>query len=215
MKPSKASGDSDPKKIADLNTKRQRTDKYYNSEIAGLQAKIKYQEGNSIRYNLTYLFFLLSSGILYSILIALIANIYAASVKPVYEMWSSNFIVEKVNEARSKNSYQPWVGILLIGLLALGSGGFGSKSINGIKMMLMSKEISDTTFTGDADDLEAREQSILDSVAAMEEAANQAAADAIAAEENRVRIEDSIAAALINAQQSSEDVMNAENGIGE
>jgi hypothetical protein len=48
----------------------------------------------------------------------------------------------------------------------------------------------------------------------VEEASNQAAA-AIAAEENRVRIEDSIAAALINSQQSSEDFMNAENGIGE
>ena len=79
----------------------------------------------------------------------------------------------------------------------------------------MSKETSDTTFTGDADDLVAREQAISDSIAAMEEAANQAAADAIAAEENRVRIEDSIAAALINAQQSSEDFMNAESGIGE
>ncbi len=206
---SKASGDSDPKKIADLNTKRQRTDKYYNSEIAGLQAKIKYQEGNSIRYNLTYLFFLLSSGILYSILIALVANIYAASVKPVYEMWSSNFIIEKVNEARSKNSYQPWVGILLIGLLALGSGGFGSKSINGIKMMLMSKETSDTTFTGDADDLEAREQAISDSIASAEEASNQAAA-AIAAEENRVRIEDSIAAASSYQMNGEPYAVNSE-----
>ena len=78
----------------------------------------------------------------------------------------------------------------------------------------MSKETSDTTFTGDADDLEAREQAISDSIASVEEASNQAAA-AIAAEENRVRIEDSIAAALINSQQSSEDFMNAENGIGE
>ena len=207
---SKASGDSDPKKIADLNTKRQRTDKYYNSEIAGLQAKIKYQEGNSIRYNLTYLFFLLSSGILYSILIALIANIYAASVKPVYEMWSSNFIIEKVNEARSKNMYQPWVGILLIGLLALGSGGFGSKSINGIKMMLMSKEISDTTFTGDADDLEAREQAISDSIASAEEAANQAAADAEAAAAQEMRRSDSIAAAASYQMNGEPYTVNSE-----
>ena len=74
----------------------------------------------------------------------------------------------------------------------------------------MSKEISDTTFTGEEDALEAREQAISDSIASVEEAANQAAADAIAAEENRVRIEDSIAAASSYQMNGEPYTVNSE-----
>ena len=109
------------KTIADLKIKRERTDKFMTAHISGIEATISYQEGNSLRYNLTYLLFLLAGGILSSLLIALVANIYAASVKPVYAMWTSSFLVEKVKEARSKNPYQPWVGLMLIGLLLCAS----------------------------------------------------------------------------------------------
>lgn len=117
-----AMGDQDKAKtIADLKNKRERADKFTSAHISGIEATISYQEGNSLRYNLTYLLFLLAGGILSSLLIALVANIYAASVKPVYAMWTSSFLVEKVKEARSKNPYQPWVGLMLIGLLLCAS----------------------------------------------------------------------------------------------
>jgi len=117
-----AMGDQDKAKtIADLKNERERADKATSAHISGIEATISYQEGNSLRYNLTYLLFLLAGGILSSLLIALVANIYAASVKPVYAMWTSSFLVEKVKEARSKNPYQPWVGLMLIGLLLCAS----------------------------------------------------------------------------------------------
>jgi septal ring factor EnvC (AmiA/AmiB activator) len=75
-------------------------------------------------------------------------------------------------------------------------------------MMLMSNETSDTTFTGEEDALEAREQAILDSIASAEEAANQAAADAEAAAAQEMRRSDSIAAAMLTEAASYQ--MNGE-----
>ena len=107
--------------IEKLKMKLDRTEQFIDAHILGLDSRIKYQEGDSLRYNLTYLFFLLGSGILSAVLIAFLANIYASSVKPVYEMWKSNFIADQVKEARSKNPLQPWIGIILIAFLFGGS----------------------------------------------------------------------------------------------
>jgi hypothetical protein len=115
----KANTNSD--ELSKLKIKRTRTDKYMSAHIAGVEAKINYQNGNSMRYNLTYFLFLLGGGILSAVLITFMANIYAASVKPVFEMWSSSFIVDQVKEARSKNPLQPWVGLILI-MLFFGAG---------------------------------------------------------------------------------------------
>jgi hypothetical protein len=107
--------------IEKLTMKLDRTEKFMAAHISGIDARINYQEGNSLRYNLTYLLFLLGGGILSAVLIAFLANIYASSVKPVYEMWKSSFIADQVKEARSKNPLQPWIGIILIAFLFGGS----------------------------------------------------------------------------------------------
>ena len=70
-----------------------------------------------MRYNLTYLFFLLGSGILIAVLLTFIINIYAFGVRKVYDMWTSSFIVDQVKEARSKHPLQPWIGLLIIVIL--------------------------------------------------------------------------------------------------
>ena len=107
--------------IEKLTMKLDRTEQFMAAYILGIDARIKYQEGNSLRYNLTYLLFLLGGGILSAVLIAFLANIYASSVKPVYEMWKSSFIADQVKEARSKNPLQPWIGTILIAFLFGGS----------------------------------------------------------------------------------------------
>ena len=107
--------------IKKLTMKLDRTEQFMAAHISGIDARINYQEGNSLRYNLTYLLFLLGGGILSAVLIAFLANIYASSVKPVYEMWKSSFIADQVKEARSKNPLQPWIGIILIAFLFGGS----------------------------------------------------------------------------------------------
>ena len=107
--------------IEKLKMKLDRTEQFMAAHILGIDARIKYQGGNSLRYNLTYLLFLLGGGILSAVLIAFLANIYASSVKPVYEMWKSSFIADQVKEARSKNPLQPWIGIILIAFLFGGS----------------------------------------------------------------------------------------------
>ena len=184
------------KKIADLKIKRERTDKFTSAHISGIEATISYQEGNSLRYNLMYLLFLLAGGILSSLLIAFVANIYAASVKPVYAMWTSSFLVEKVKEARSKNPYQPWVGLLLIGLPLCVSL---MSNIN-IGFSISAGDDSNTETT-----LNDSTEATADSIAAVEAAKMQAdadstaAADAAAAAEAAAaeyqRLADSIAAA--------------------
>jgi hypothetical protein len=107
--------------IEKLKMKLDRTEQFMAAHILGIDARIKYQGGNSLRYNLTYLLFLLGGGILSAVLIAFLANIYASSVKPVYEMWKSSFIADQIKEARSKNPLQPWIGIILIAFLFGGS----------------------------------------------------------------------------------------------
>ena len=106
-----------------------RKDKFMTAHIDGISAKIDYENGNSLRYNLTYLMFILGSGILSACLITFLANVYASSVKPVYEMWKSNFIVDQVKEARSKDPLQPWVGILIM-ILLFGGSLFSNANMN-------------------------------------------------------------------------------------
>ena len=189
------------KKIADLKIIRERIDKFTSAHISGIEATISYQEGNSFRYNLTYLLFLLAGGILSSLLIALVANIYAASVKPVYAMWTSSFLVEKVKEARSKNPYQPWVGLMLIGLLLCTS-------------LMSNIDISSSISAGDEDNTEttlndaAEAQRIADSLDAAV-MSNSDIGSSISGDERNTetnlegdaaeyqRIEDSIAATII------------------
>ena len=171
-------------RLSKLKMKLDRTEKYMSAYITAIEEKINYQQGNSLRYNLTYLLFLLAGGVL----IALIANIYAASVMPVYKLWKSSFLVEKVNEARNKNVYQPWVGLMLLGLLLFGFAGFGSKSLSGIIKVFKSSETVQVDTLGN-------------------ETLNQVSEDSMIAAENELNSraeEDAIAAAAAQAQAEAE-----------
>ena len=98
-----------------------------------MEESLKANESADLQYKVTYLLFLLAKGLLYSILLALIVNLYAYSVMPVYQMWQGSYLVSEVKEATAKNPHQPWVGLLIIGL-AIGSvmfmGDFKDKVLN-------------------------------------------------------------------------------------
>jgi hypothetical protein len=113
----KSEGENIDKMILNKKMERERTEKFMSAHILAINDKIDYQNGSALRYNLTYLFFLLGSGILIAVLLTFIINIYAFGVRKVYDMWTSSFIVDQVKEARSKHPLQPWIGLLIIVIL--------------------------------------------------------------------------------------------------
>jgi hypothetical protein len=116
-----------------LRTHRDRTEKLYNSLLNSADQEISYRESCGLKYGMTYLLFLLGKAILYSILLAFIVNLYGYSVVPVYSMHSSSYLAGEVQAANQKDPMQPWVGLLVAGLLAgayLMGGDFLSKFQN-------------------------------------------------------------------------------------
>ena len=120
--------------------------------------------------------------------------------KPVLDYFKekSSFLVEKVNEARNKNVYQPWVGLILLGLLLFGFAGFGSKSLSGIIKVFKSTATVQVDTLGNETLNQVSDDSM---VAAENELNTRAEEDAIAAaaqaqaEAEYQRMSDSIAAA--------------------
>jgi hypothetical protein len=145
-------GENIDKNILAKKMERERTEKFMNAYILAINDKIDYQNGSALRYNLTYLFFLLGSGILIAVLLTFIINIYAFGVRKVYDMWRSSFIVDQVKEARSKHPLQPWIGLLIIAIL------FSSSIIKYIPSMSNfvsgenNKELVDDATSDDDDD---------------------------------------------------------------
>ncbi len=116
-----------------IKKQKERFEKVSSSFISSMEESLKANESADLQYKVTYLLFLLAKGLLYSILLALIVNLYAYSVMPVYQMWQGSYLVSEVKEATAKNPHQPWVGLLIIGL-AIGSvmfmGDFKDKVLN-------------------------------------------------------------------------------------
>lgn len=124
----------DNESINKLKISKTRIEKYYNTEIAGIDEYIAQEETNKSWYSVTYFLILIGSGLLFSFLLSLFANIYAASVLPVYNMWESSFIVNQFKEAKAKNEYQPWVGLMLLNTLFIVMFAMGS-----VKLIIKNK----------------------------------------------------------------------------
>ncbi|MEJ6491099.1 MAG: hypothetical protein QNL60_01390 [Flavobacteriales bacterium] len=112
---------------------KERFEKVSTTFISSMEGSLKANESADFQYKATYLLFLLAKGLLYSILLALIVNLYAYSVMPVYQMWQGSYLISEVKEATAKNPHQPWVGLLIIGLAIGGMmfmGDIKSKMLN-------------------------------------------------------------------------------------
>ncbi len=93
-----------------------RYDKVSSAFIESKEEMLNANESADFQYKGTYLLFLLAKGLLYAVLLALIVNLYAFSVLPVYKIWEGSYLVSEVKAATAKNPLQPWVGLLIIGL---------------------------------------------------------------------------------------------------
>jgi hypothetical protein len=115
-----------------LKTKRERTEKLFNSLLLSADNEIAFRESCGLKYNMTYLLFLIGKAVLFSVLFALIVNLYGYSVLPVYSMHTSSYLASEVQSANQKDPMQPWVGLLIAALLA---GGFyaGGDMISKVK----------------------------------------------------------------------------------
>ena len=91
------------------------------SQIASAKSELNYRESSNMKYNITYLLFLLGKAVLFSVVLTLLVNTYAYSVKPIYDMHNSSYLVSEVKALNAKDRMQPWIGILLIVAL---SGGY-------------------------------------------------------------------------------------------
>ena len=118
LKVQKADTMATEESIQILTTQRARTEKLYNSLLSSADQEISYRESCGFKYSLTYLLFLLGKAALFAILLALIVNLYGYSVLPVYSMHSSSYLAGEVQSANQKDPLQPWVGLLIAGLLA-------------------------------------------------------------------------------------------------
>lgn len=110
--------------------KKDRTDKWMKAQISGAEDMLSYRESCATKYSLTYLAFLLGKAILFGVLFTLLINLYAYSVRPVYNMHKGSYLVAQVNEIKAKDRMQPWIGLVLIAMLAfavMNSGGVMSK----------------------------------------------------------------------------------------
>lgn len=136
---------------------KERFEKVSTTFISSMEESLKANESADFQYKATYLLFLLAKGLLYSILLALIVNLYAYSVMPVYQMWQGSYLVSEVKEATAKNPHQPWVGLLIIGLAIGGMmfmGDVKSKILDLFKSApteLLNKNASDEV-TNEADE---------------------------------------------------------------
>ena len=107
------------------------------AQINGAKDMLNYRESCATKYSLTYLAFLLGKAILFGVLSALIINLYAYSVRPVYNMHKGSYLVAQVAELKAKDQMQPWIGIILIAMIAFGAMSSG-KIINKISSIIPS-----------------------------------------------------------------------------
>ena len=112
--------------IALMEKRKDRAGKWMKAEIDGAKDMLSYRESCATKYNLTYLAFLLGKAILFGVLLTLLINLYAYSVRPVYNMHRGSYLVAQVNELKAKDRMQPWIGLVLIAMIAFGVMNSGS-----------------------------------------------------------------------------------------
>jgi len=160
LKSMRANGTSN-ENIALMEQRKDRADKWMKAQISGAEDMLSYRESCATKYSLTYLAFLLGKAILFGVLLTLLINLYAYSVRPVYNMHRGSYLVAQVNEIKAKDRMQPWIGLVLIAMLAFGvmnSGGIMSKISSLIpsmeKMDMVSTDEVSTMMDGNENSVE-------------------------------------------------------------
>lgn len=115
--------DLNNKTIADTKKINKRANEFYTLIIDQMKEQVVNVEGRGFRYGLAFFFYLVSKAIIYSLLVALLFRLYAYTVKPVYDYYQDNYLINTFEQERSKNPNQPWLGWFII-ILVIGSLNF-------------------------------------------------------------------------------------------
>ena len=79
------------------------------SDLSSASAKyVSYVDGMNTSYNLTYLCFLISKVIIFSLLMAIFLSIWASSSVLIYPMRAESYLSRWVTDEKKLNPYQPW-----------------------------------------------------------------------------------------------------------
>ena len=128
------------------------------SLLKSMNEELDFRKSCQLKYALTLLFFLIGKTFIFGLLITLIVNLFGYSVKPIYDMHSSNFLVDEVKLAQEKNRLQPWIGMLLLALLLTYFLGFNSlDAIKGMKIPNMLNRIDSTEVSKDNSSVSSQE----------------------------------------------------------
>lgn len=102
-----------------LTITQERHQRFFEAQIAATQKVNERFAANWLRYSLTYLFLLVAKYVLLAVVIAFIFNLYAHTVKPIYDAHNGSRIVAAIDEERSRNNQQPWLAWLVLAALVV------------------------------------------------------------------------------------------------
>lgn len=102
-----------------LTITQERHQRFFEAQIAATQKVNERFAANWLRYSLTYLFLLIAKYVLLAVVIAFIFNLYAHTVKPIYDAHNGSRIVAAIDEERSRNNQQPWLAWLVLAALVV------------------------------------------------------------------------------------------------
>ncbi|MEN9699052.1 MAG: hypothetical protein RLZZ301_250 [Bacteroidota bacterium] len=101
-------------KLKVLQTMKMRDAELNEVYVQGLATTANEFSGNWFRYCLTYALFLMANYTLLAIIITFVFNLYAQTVKPVYEAHSGSMLVSAIREEQARNARQPWMAWLVL-----------------------------------------------------------------------------------------------------
>lgn len=102
-----------------LTITQERHQRFFEAQIAATQKVNERFAANWLRYSLTYLFLLVAKYVLLAVVIAFIFNLYAHTVKPIYDAHNGSRILAAIDEERSRNNQQPWLAWLVLAALVV------------------------------------------------------------------------------------------------
>lgn len=111
-----------------LTISQERHNRFLEAQIDATQKVYDRFAANWMSYNITYLFLLIANYVLIAVVIAFVFNLYAHTVKPIYDAHNGSRIAAAINEERSRNAQQPWLAWLVLAALVVAYFQWGSLS---------------------------------------------------------------------------------------
>ncbi len=100
-----------------LSITKERHNQFLEVQIAATQKVNDRFASNWVSYNLTYLLLLMANYALLAIIMTFVFNLYAHTVKPIYDAHQGSRIIAAIDEERSRNNQQPWLSWLVLAAL--------------------------------------------------------------------------------------------------